>query len=91
MIFLDDLFRSEALSHIFSDTEYLQSLLHFEAALARAEAQTGIIPEAAARAIVAKCQSCFVRSESHRRRRRTCRQCGDSRYKAIDRTRGQRR
>ena len=57
MIFLDDLFRSEALSHIFNDTEYLQSLLHFEAALARAEAQTGIIPEAAARAIVAKCQS----------------------------------
>lgn len=57
MIFLDDLFRSEALSHIFSDTETLQSLLHFEAALARAEAQTGIIPETAAHAIVAKCQS----------------------------------
>jgi 3-carboxy-cis,cis-muconate cycloisomerase len=57
MNFLDHLFRSEALSNVFSDTEYLQSLLHFEAALARAEAQTGIIPEAAARAIVAKCQS----------------------------------
>ena len=51
------MFREQALSHIFSDTEYLQSLLHFEAALARAEAKTGIIPEAAARAIVAKCQS----------------------------------
>ncbi len=57
MKLLDELFRSEALEHVFSDTEYLQSLLHFEAALARAEAETGIIPESAARLIAAKCQA----------------------------------
>jgi 3-carboxy-cis,cis-muconate cycloisomerase len=57
MILLDELFRSEALAHVYSDTEYLQSLLQFEAALARAEADTGIIPEPAARAIAAKCHA----------------------------------
>ncbi len=59
MNLLDELFRSEPLERVFSDTEYLQSLLHFEAALARAEAQVGIISEPTARAIVAKCQAEF--------------------------------
>jgi 3-carboxy-cis,cis-muconate cycloisomerase len=57
MNLLDELFRSEQLERVFSDTEYLQSLLHFEAALARAEFQAGVIPEATARAIAAKCQA----------------------------------
>jgi len=57
MNLLDELFRSGPMEQIFSDLEYLQSLLHFEAALARAEAQTGLFPEAVARAIAAKCQA----------------------------------
>ena len=57
MNLFDELFRSEPLEHVFSDTEYLQSLLHFEAALARAQAETGLIAEPTARAIVSKCQA----------------------------------
>ena len=55
MSILDPLFRSAALVEIFSDAERVQAILHFEAALARAEAAVGIIPEASARAIGAKC------------------------------------
>jgi 3-carboxy-cis,cis-muconate cycloisomerase len=57
MNLLDELFRSEAMEQIFSDAEHLRSLLHFAAALARAEAEANIIPEAAARAIATKCQA----------------------------------
>jgi 3-carboxy-cis,cis-muconate cycloisomerase len=57
MRLFDNLFRYEALDHIFSDQETIQSLLQFEAALARAEAQTGVIPEADARAITAACHA----------------------------------
>jgi 3-carboxy-cis,cis-muconate cycloisomerase len=57
MNLLDDLFRSEQLERVFSDNEYLQSLLHFEAALARAEFLAGVISESASRAISAKCQA----------------------------------
>ena len=47
MRLFDKLFCYEALDHIFSDRETVQSLLHFEAALARAEAQAGVIPQPA--------------------------------------------
>ncbi len=57
MNLLDKLFRSEQIEHVFSDSEYLESLLHFEAALARAEAEIGLISEPAARAIASKCQA----------------------------------
>jgi 3-carboxy-cis,cis-muconate cycloisomerase len=57
MNLLDELFRNEAMERIFSDVDHLQSLLHFEAALARAEAGADLIPEAAARAIATKCQA----------------------------------
>lgn len=57
MKLLDELFRSAPLQHIFSDTEYLQSLLHFEAALARAVSHVGLIPEPAARAIATQCKA----------------------------------
>jgi 3-carboxy-cis,cis-muconate cycloisomerase len=57
MNLLDDLFRSEQLEHIFSGSQYLQSLLQFEAALARAEFLAGVIPEPASRSIGAKCQA----------------------------------
>ena len=57
MRLLDNLFRYEAIDRIFSDHETIQSLLHFEAALARAEAQAGVIPEPDARAIAAACHA----------------------------------
>lgn len=57
MKLFDKLFRHDAMDRIFSDHEYIQSLLHFEAALARAEAQAGVIPEADARAIAAACHA----------------------------------
>ncbi len=57
MKLFDKLFRSEAIDGIFTDRETVQSLLHFEAALARAEAQAGVIPEPDARAIAAACHA----------------------------------
>jgi 3-carboxy-cis,cis-muconate cycloisomerase len=53
---LDPLFRSAALDQVFSDADRVQAILHFEAALARAEAAAGVIPEASARAIAVKCR-----------------------------------
>ena len=57
MSILDPLFGSAALYQIFSDAERVQAILQFEAALARSQAAVGIIPEANARAIGAKCRS----------------------------------
>jgi 3-carboxy-cis,cis-muconate cycloisomerase len=57
MRLLDKLFRYEAIDRIFSDREYLQSLLDFEAALARAEAKAGVIPSAEAQLIAAACHA----------------------------------
>jgi 3-carboxy-cis,cis-muconate cycloisomerase len=57
MPLLDALFRSKALDELFSDTACLQGMLDFEAALARAEARTGVIPLAVPPAIAAKCQA----------------------------------
>jgi len=56
MDFLNPLFGSEAMGTIFSDSAFLQRMLDFEAALAKAEAQCGIIPAAAAEAISASCK-----------------------------------
>src|SRR5271165_1563230 len=53
---LDPLFRSSSLEEVFSDAERVQAILHFEAALSRAQASVGIIPEAHARAIAGKCR-----------------------------------
>ena len=57
MRLFDKLFRYEAIDRIFSDREYIQSLLDFEAALARAEAKAGVIPAADAHIIVAACRA----------------------------------
>jgi 3-carboxy-cis,cis-muconate cycloisomerase len=57
MTLLDSLFRYDALDRIFSDSESVQSMLLFEAGLARAEATAAIIPELASRAISAQCQA----------------------------------
>ncbi|HUN51657.1 MAG TPA: 3-carboxy-cis,cis-muconate cycloisomerase [Candidatus Sulfotelmatobacter sp.] len=54
---LDRLFGSPDLAAIFSDRGRLQGMLDFEAALAAAEARTGVIPAAAAPAIAAHCRA----------------------------------
>ena len=57
MNLLDPLFRSPAVDAVFSDRATLQGMLDFEAALARAEARVGVIPQAAATAIASKCRA----------------------------------
>jgi 3-carboxy-cis,cis-muconate cycloisomerase len=56
MTLFDKMFRCPAIEEIFADGESLQTLLNFEAALARAEAKAGVIPEPDARAIAAACR-----------------------------------
>ena len=57
MKLFDKLFRYEAIDRIFSDQAYIQALLDFEAALARAEAKAGVIPAADAQIIAAACHA----------------------------------
>jgi len=57
MKLFDKLFRYEAIDRIFSDQAYIQSILEFEAALARAEAKVGVIPAADASIIAAACHA----------------------------------
>jgi 3-carboxy-cis,cis-muconate cycloisomerase len=57
MKLFDKLFRYEPIDRIFSDQAYIQSLLEFEGALARAEAKVGVIPAADAPIIAAACQA----------------------------------
>jgi len=57
MRLFDKLFRYDAIDRIFSDREYIQSLLDFEAALARAEAKAGVIPAGDAQIIAAACRA----------------------------------
>jgi 3-carboxy-cis,cis-muconate cycloisomerase len=54
---LASLFSSPEASAIFADRARLQGMLDFEAALARAEARTGVIPSAAAEAIGRLCRA----------------------------------
>src|SRR5882724_8758282 len=48
---IESLATTEPLADLFSDQSVLQAMLDFEAALARAEARTGVIPESAAKII----------------------------------------
>jgi 3-carboxy-cis,cis-muconate cycloisomerase len=57
MPLLDALFYSPRVEPFFSDLATVQSILDFEAALARAEAKTGIMPSAAATVIAANCRA----------------------------------
>jgi 3-carboxy-cis,cis-muconate cycloisomerase len=57
MSLLSPLFRWHAIEELFTDRARLESMLHFEAGLARAEARAAVIPEEAAAAIVAKCRA----------------------------------
>ncbi|HYM32113.1 MAG TPA: 3-carboxy-cis,cis-muconate cycloisomerase [Candidatus Cybelea sp.] len=54
---LDPLMGGSAVAHVFSDRARLQGMLDFEAALARAEAQTGVIPQGAVAAIAGCCEA----------------------------------
>jgi 3-carboxy-cis,cis-muconate cycloisomerase len=56
MQLLDGFFRSPSVEAIFSDAAAVQSILDFEAALARAQARGGIISSAAATAIASSCR-----------------------------------
>jgi 3-carboxy-cis,cis-muconate cycloisomerase len=56
MTLLDPLFRWEPVAKLFRDDSYLQTMLDFEAALARAEASSDVIPSSAANAIASKCR-----------------------------------
>lgn len=53
----DHIFSSAAMTAVFSDRAHVQGMLDFEAALARAEAASGIIPAKSARAIAGACDS----------------------------------
>jgi 3-carboxy-cis,cis-muconate cycloisomerase len=53
----DPLFTTDGMRAVFSDRGRLQGMLDFEAALARAEAAAGVIPEPAAVAIASHCRA----------------------------------
>ena len=53
----DPLFSTDAMRAIFSDRTRLQRMLDFEAALARAEARAGVIPDSAISAIESGCRA----------------------------------
>ena len=55
MRLLDALFRSKTMEQVLSDDSFLKRMLEVEAALAGAEAETGLIPHAAAKCIVSCC------------------------------------
>lgn len=52
----DPLFSSPAMNAVFTAEAHVQAMLTFEAALARAEARAGLLPEPAADAIAAACE-----------------------------------
>jgi 3-carboxy-cis,cis-muconate cycloisomerase len=56
MHLLDGFFRSPSVESVFSDAAAVQSILDFEAALARAQARAGIISASAAAAISSSCR-----------------------------------
>ena len=57
MSLYDELFSYNELTQILSDESRVKGVLRFEAALAMAEARTGVIPEGAALKIVEQCQA----------------------------------
>jgi len=61
---LDPLFTSDEMREFFSDRRRLQSMLDFEAALARALARTGVAPAAALPAIESQCKASLFSVEA---------------------------
>ena len=68
---LDMLFTTDAMRAVFSDGARVQRMLEFEAALARAEAASGVIPQAAAAAIAASAMPAYSIRRRCRRPRAT--------------------
>jgi 3-carboxy-cis,cis-muconate cycloisomerase len=64
MQLLDGFFRSPAVEPFFTRAATIQSILDFEAALARAEARAGIFSEAAAAAIASACRASLIDLEA---------------------------
>ena len=60
MDLLTPLARGSALAEIFSDARTVQGMLDFEAALARAEAQAGVVPASAVAPIEAACDAARI-------------------------------
>jgi len=60
MQLLDGFFRSPAVEPLFTDAAAVQSILDFEAALARAQARAGIISEHFASIISASCRASLM-------------------------------
>ena len=60
MHLLDGFFRSPAVEALFTDAAAVQSILDFEAALARAQARAGIIPESFASVISGSCRASLM-------------------------------
>lgn len=56
----DHLFYSKEINTLLTDEAHVAAMLRFEAALAKAQAQEGLIPAAAARAIEAQCRVEFI-------------------------------
>lgn len=54
--FYDGFLSTSEVSEVFSERTFLQALLRFEGALARAQASAGLIPEAAAQSIIGTCR-----------------------------------
>lgn len=57
MRLLDGLFRSSPVEALFTDSAYVQYMLNFESALARASANAGLIPASSAEAIARSCHA----------------------------------
>jgi len=57
MTLFDELFSYRALEQILSDESRVKGMLQFEAALATAESQTGVIPEGSAKNIASHCHA----------------------------------
>ena len=57
MTLYDELFSYSALELVLSDDARIKGMLQFEAALARAEARTGVIPEGSAAKIADQCKT----------------------------------
>jgi 3-carboxy-cis,cis-muconate cycloisomerase len=60
MRLVDALFSTEPMTAAFSDAAFVRAMLAFEAALARAQAATGVIPAEAAGQIVAACAGDWI-------------------------------
>lgn len=64
MTLFTPMLRASSLTEIFSDEKTLQGMLDFEAALAQACAQCGVIPESAVKVISGQCQATKLNSEA---------------------------